>query len=130
MKKLIAISAALFAFVVNAQAQEDTTPPTITMDAPVNGVPVETDTITVTGSATDDTGVRRVQYRLEGSRRWRDAILTAPNETTTTYVFTFKNKKKGRARRVYVRALDFEKNESDTIGRKIFRARTTFRPPT
>ena len=34
----------------NAQAQ-DTSPPTITMDAPVNGVPVETDRVTVTGEA-------------------------------------------------------------------------------
>ena len=129
MKKLIAISAVLFAFVLNAQAQEeDTSPPTVTMDAPVNGVPVETDRVTVTGEASDDTGVRRVQYRLEGSRRWRDAILTAPNETSTTYVFSYKNKKKGRARRVYVRCLDAAKNESDTIGRKVFRSRTTTRP--
>ncbi len=122
MKKLIAISAALIAFVINAQAQ-DTSPPTITMSAPVNGVPVETDRVTVTGEASDDVGVKRVQYRVEGSRRWRNAILTDPDGTSTTYVFSYRNKRKGRARRVYVRCLDAAKNESDTIGRKVFRAR-------
>ena len=122
MKKFIAIPAALLAFAFSAQAQ-DTSPPTITMDAPVNGVAVGTDRVTVTGDATDDTGVKRVEYRIEGSRRWRRATLTNPDGTTTTYVFSYKNKKKGRARRVYVRARDDAKNESDTIGRKIFRAR-------
>ena len=63
-----------------------------------------------------------VEYRIEGSRRWRKAILTNPGETTTTYVFTYKNKKRGRARRIYVRARDEEGNESDTVGRRIFRA--------
>lgn len=122
MKKLIVISAALFAFVTNSQAQ-DTSPPTVTMSAPVNGVAVETDRVTVTGEASDDVGVARVQYRLEGSRRWRNAILTNPDGTTTTYVFSYRNSKKGRARRVYVRCHDEAKNESDTIGRKIYRAR-------
>ena len=128
MKKLIAISAALFAFVITAQAQ-DTTPPTITMSSPVNGVPVETDRVTVTGEVTDDVGIRRVQYRVEGSRRWRNAIIVPdgtqdPNaRTSASFFFSYKNKKKGRARRVYMRCIDLAGNESDTIGRKVFRAR-------
>jgi hypothetical protein len=120
MKKLIAISAAFYAFAAAAQAQNaDTSPPTITMDTPVNGVAVATDRITVEGEATDDVGVSRVEYRIEGRRRWRRAIVLS----TGAYTFSFKNTKKGRARRVYVRAIDAAKNESDTIGRKIFRAR-------
>lgn len=126
MKKILAISAALSAFVATIQAQDaDTSPPTITMTAPVNGVEVTTDRVTVTGEATDDTGVDIVEYRIEGKRRWRRATLTNPDETSTSYVFSYKNTKKGRAKRVYVRCRDAAKNESDTIGRKIFRSRTT-----
>ena len=126
MKKILAISAALSAFVATIQAQDaDTSPPTITMTAPVNGVEVTTDRVTVTGEATDDTGVDIVEYRSEGKRRWRRATLTNPDETSTSYVFSYKNTKKGRAKRVYVRCRDAAKNESDTIGRKIFRSRTT-----
>jgi hypothetical protein len=122
MKKFIAISAAVYALATAAQAQ-DTTPPEITMAAPVNGVAVTTARVTVTGDATDDTGVERVEYRIEGMRRWRRAVLTNPDDTSTAYVFSYKNTKKGRARRVYVRARDAAKNESDTIGRKIYSAR-------
>ena len=123
MKKPIAIAVALFAFVAAAQAQ-DTTPPTITMTAPVNGVEVTSDRVTVTGDATDDTGVMVVEYRIEGKRRWRRATLTSPGGLTTAYVFSFKNRKKGRAVRTYVRTFDAAKNESDTIGRKFRRSRS------
>ena len=124
MKKLIAVAAAIFSFAAGAQAQEeDITPPTITMTAPVSGVAVTTDRVTVTGDATDDVGVSIVEYHIEGSRRWRRATLTNPDTTSTSYVFSYKNTKKGRAKRIYVRARDAAMNESDTTGRKIFRAR-------
>ena len=124
MKKLISIAAAVLSFVTAAQAQdEDTSPPDIDISAPVNGIAVTTDRVTVTGDASDDTGVHIVEYRLEGSRRWRRATLTNPDTTSTSYVFSYKNTKKGRAKRVYVRARDAANNESDTIGRKIYRAR-------
>jgi hypothetical protein len=129
MKKLLALPVALLAFALNAQAQ-DTTPPTVTMTAPVNGVAVFTDRVTVTGTATDDVGVKRVEYRIEGNRRWRRAILTNPDATTTSYVFSYKNKRKGRARRIFVRCRDDAKNESDTLGRKIFRSRSNSAPTT
>ena len=127
MKKLLAIPAALFVFAASARAQ-DTTAPEITMDAPANGVAVITDRVTVTGEVTDAVGVMRVEYRIEGRRRWRRATLTVPNGTTTSYVFSYKNKRKGRAKRVYVRAFDAARNESDTIGRKIFRSRRDTEP--
>ena len=123
MKKLIASAAAILAFATSAYSQDDTNPPSVTMTAPVNGIAVETDRVTVTGDARDDTGVSVVEYRIEGQRRWRKATLTNPDSSSTSYVFSYKNTKKGRAKRVYVRARDEAKNESDTLGRKIFRAR-------
>ena len=122
MKKLIASAAAILAFATSAFSQ-DTNPPSVTMTAPPTGIAVETDRVTVTGDANDDTAVTVVEYRIEGSRRWRRATLTNPDSSSTSYVFSYKNTKKGRAKRVYVRARDEAKNESDTLGRKIFRAR-------
>ncbi len=112
-----------------AQAQ-DTIAPTITFDAPTNGTVSVGSRITVSGTATD-TGttlagtpgvVSRVQYRIEGSRRWRTATLVTPNQTTTTYVFRITMKKR-KGRRVYVRAFDNSRNESDIIGRRLRRGR-------
>ena len=65
-------------------------------------------------------GSRRAAPRV---CRWRRATLTNPDTTSTSYVFSYKNTKKGRAKRIYVRARDAAMNESDTTGRKIFRAR-------
>jgi opacity protein-like surface antigen len=122
MKKFIAFAVSMLAFAAAAQAQ-DVTPPTLDVTSPVSGVAVATDRVTVTGEAGDDVGVAVVEYRVEGKRRWRRATLTNPDETSTSWVFSFKHTKKGRAIRFYVRVRDAEKNESDTIGRRIFRAR-------
>jgi len=123
MKKLIAIFATLCGLVAAAQAQ-DTSPPTIDVQSPVNGVDSTTDRVTVSGIATDDVGVREVQYRLQGSRRWRKAILTERDGTSTTFVFSFRQPRKGKATRFYTRALDRNKNESPTIGMKVRRSRS------
>jgi hypothetical protein len=47
---------------------------------------------------------------------------------TTTYIFTFKIKK-GKNKRFYVRVFDLCDNESDTIGRRVFRPRVQRREP-
>lgn len=120
---------ALATFCGAAQAQ-DTTAPEITFDAPTNGTESEGSRITVSGVATDsgtdsagnDGIIKRVQYRIEGYRRWRTATLVTPGETSSTYVFRIKLKKK-KKRRIYVRAFDNSDNESDIIGRRLRRGR-------
>jgi len=120
---------ALTLFTHTAQAQ-DTTAPAITFDAPTNGTESRGSRITVSGTATDSgtdrTGtagiVRRVEFRIEGSRRWRRATLVTPNETATTYVFRISLNKR-RARRIFIRAFDNSNNESDIIGRRLRRGR-------
>ena len=121
MKKLLAIPAILFAFALGAQAQ-DTTAPTLTFDTPENGVVVESDRVTINGMVSDDVGVVRVEFRLEGQRRWRRAIMTAPGEASSAFVTSYKNrnkKKRRRGIRVYLRAIDAAGNESDITGRRI-----------
>ena len=142
LKSALAASSCLFILGATASAQ-DTSTPTITFDAPANGVDlaatVTTENpdffskrkglVTVSGTATEETRLRRVQYRLEGSKRWRTANVIRTNNgvdggTAGTYVWSFRMRVNRRSdRRVYVRAVDYSNNESDIIGRKIIRRR-------
>ena len=143
LKSIFAAASCLFLLGVSANAQTDTTTPTITFDAPANGVDlaatVTTENpdffskrkglVTVSGTATEETRLRRVQYRLEGSKRWRTANIIRTNNgvddgTAGSYVWSFRMRVNRRSdRRVYVRAVDYANNESDIIGRKIIRRR-------
>lgn len=123
----LALALAMFSGTASAQ---DTTAPIITFDAPTNGTVSEGSRITVSGTATDSgtdrTGtagiIRRVQFRIEGTRRWRTATLVTPGEISTTYVFRVSLRQRQK-RRIYVRALDNSRNESDIIGRRLRRGR-------
>ena len=131
---LIITLASLFA-AVTAQASEDTQPPAIDVSSisPALGEEATGGTVVVSGTVTDTAdsgtaGIDKVYYRLQGSRTWHRAILTAQGAATTTYIFTFKIKK-GKNKRFYIRVFDLCGNESDTIGRRIFRPRVQPREP-
>ena len=122
----------------------DTGVPTLSDLTPEAGLTNET-RIVFSGTATDTagstsnsdgtartetiSGISRVEYRIEGSRRWRRATLTARNAETTTFFFTV-SVKKGKTRRIYVRARDRKNNESDTIGRRFKHSKTLIRNTT
>ena len=109
---IIALAPALF-----AQDDADTEAPTIDLTTPPIGTTLTSRKVTISGTADDDTGVTEVRYRLENSRRWRKAVLTNAGEAQTTFVFNARLRKKGHTR-IYVRAFDAAKNESDTTGRR------------
>ena len=131
------IAAVLGMLAVPASAV-DTEAPTITLDVPANGLELEGSRVSISGEVTDtsndenvDPTIWRVQYRIEGYRRWRTATLVTPGEASSTYFFRVSLKKKQK-RRIYVRAYDNAgngrsssnpRNESDIIGRRLRRGR-------
>lgn len=121
----------------SALAIPDSVPPTLTISTPPLGVAQTTNSIVVSGSATDtvqaaptETTVRpaeiiRVEYRLSGNRKWKKAILIPGSSiATVAWVFTI-NLPKGQHTMVSVRAVDGSSNESDIITRQVKRTRTT-----
>ena len=109
---LIALAPALY-----AQDTADTEAPEIDLETPPVGTTLTSRKVTISGMATDNVGVTEVRYRVERSRRWRKAVLTTAGEASTTFVFNARLRKRGHTR-IYVRAFDAAKNESDTIGRR------------
>ena len=95
----------------------DTIAPEVTLSTPETGATVTSRKVTVSGTVTDEVGVKEVLYRIEGSSRWRKAILTEADATSTDFVVLAKFRKRNRGR-IYIRAIDAAGNESDTIGRK------------
>lgn len=133
----LALTASLLAAGTLQAAEElDSNPPTVTITTPAAGVLQNTNTIAVSGTATDTAqtpgtgntvsklGVAAVKYRLKGESKWRNAILTAAGEATTTYVFTIKLKT-GKGTTVSIRVFDRAGNVSDTVTRSIKRSRVT-----
>jgi len=128
---------AVLASTASAQRETpETNVPSLSFDSPATGVDLATITddreffdkgrLTVTGTASDDTRIHRIQFRLEGSKRWRNAtiIRTGTGDTANDYVWSFRVSVNRRSdRRIYVRAVDPFKNESDIIGRKLIRRR-------
>ncbi|MEM0898226.1 MAG: hypothetical protein AAGJ79_15240 [Verrucomicrobiota bacterium] len=134
-RPLLTTLAATLLLTAAGVATEDTQPPTIDVSSivPALGEEAAGSTVVVSGTAADTAdsgtaGVARVYYRLQGSRRWRRAILTAQDAASTTFIFSFKIKK-GENKRFYVRAFDLCDNESDSIGRRVFRPRVQRREP-
>lgn len=140
MTRYIAAAGALFSLLLlagTANAQDDDiTAPTITFDAPANGVDLSDVTddpdlfsrgrVTVSGTASDDTRVVRVEYRIERSRRWRKATLirTSADENAQNYAWAVRVRMNRKvARRIYVRAYDPAGNESDILGRRLKRGK-------
>ncbi|MEM9478414.1 MAG: hypothetical protein AAGA58_02000 [Verrucomicrobiota bacterium] len=134
MKKKVLTALILFAGIGAAQARFDENPPVIDVSSitPSLGTRIlSTESrFVVTGTVTDDggtgtnssntPGVDRVYWRPEGSKKWRNALLTDRGGTTTTFVFT-SSLRRGQSRRIHIRAFDLCENESDTVIRKFIR---------
>ncbi len=138
-----------------AAVEPDTVGPTITITTPAIGAVLRDEKIVVAGTSKDNkqdptavaaggaantvnlAGVKNVQYRFAGEKRWRSAILipgaatttttgTPPVTTTTTgdptWVFQFKSRK-GQSQRVSIRGLDKSGNEGDIITINLKRSR-------
>jgi hypothetical protein len=61
----------------------DTTPPTITISTPTDGQEVTTQSITISGTASDDKGVSKVEIQV-GSGSWQVATGTSPWSKSVT----------------------------------------------
>ena len=114
-RKLFALLGSLA--LASALHAQDSEAPEVNFTTPSIGTTLTSRKVTISGTATDNTGVTEVRYRLERSRRWRKAILTNSGEGTTTFVFTARLRKRGHTR-IYIRAFDAARNESDTTGRR------------
>ena len=88
------------------EGSEDTTPPTVSIDSPSDGDAFTTTTITVSGTASDNEGVSKVQVKV-GSGDWMDATGTTSWSkivTTSHGIHT-----------IEVRAIDTTGNPSETV---------------
>ena len=118
MRRSLLVVIAVLGLAPFAAAQtSDTEAPELELTTPPTGTTLTSRKVVISGTVTDNVGVTEVRYRVEGSRKWRKAVLTNEGETSTTFVFRAKLQKKGHSR-VYVRATDAAGNESDTAGRK------------
>jgi hypothetical protein len=57
----------------------DTTQPTVTITSPAAGAVVATPSVTVEGGASDDVGVTRVTYQLDGGAEWDVPVTPGPS---------------------------------------------------
>jgi hypothetical protein len=140
-----------------AIAEADTVGPTITITSPAIGAVLKNEKIVVAGTSKDNkqdptpsaaggtantvtlAGVKYVQYRFAGEKRWRQAILIPGTATTTTtgtgatavtttttgdptWVFQFKSRR-GQSQRVSIRGIDNNGNEGDIITINLKRSR-------
>ncbi|MCK4614636.1 MAG: hypothetical protein KAU14_07525, partial [Thermoplasmata archaeon] len=61
--------------VINLQTTEDTEPPSVTITSPEDGATVN-GTITISGTAYDNVGIVKVEYRFYGTEEWLQAMGT------------------------------------------------------
>ena len=93
----------------------DVAKPVVNVASPTNAaIVVDSDPVTVTGTATDDIGVAKVQVSLDGIT-YLDAALANPNATSTTY--TGSVTPAPGANTLRVRALDQKGNVSSIVTR-------------
>src|SRR6266446_1162371 len=83
-----ALEASTASVISGAPGTSDTVPPTVSLTAPANGATVSGATVTVSANASDNVGVARVQFRLDGANLGA-AVTTPPysiswNTTTAT----------------------------------------------
>ncbi len=83
----------------------DTTPPTVSISAPANGATVS-GRVSVTAQASDNMGVARVEFRINGSLQTTD--------TAAPYSFTFSTRKLKGLLTIEARAFDAAGNASAT----------------
>ncbi len=99
---------------------EDTTPPTISIDSPSDGYIFTTETIPVSGTASDNEGVSKVEVRV-GSGDWIDASGTTSWSTTVTVI--------QGVNMIDVRAIDDTGNPSETTSVTVARNPPGSTPP-
>jgi len=68
-------------YAVQFSVTSDTTPPTVSISAPVNGATVSGSAVTVSASASDNVGVSGVQFKLDGANLGAE-VTAAPYSTT------------------------------------------------
>jgi hypothetical protein len=66
---------------VSGSAPSDTTPPTVSLTGPATGATVSGTSVTVSANASDNVGVTRVQFRLDGANLG-SAVTAAPYQVT------------------------------------------------
>ncbi len=89
----------------------DTTPPTLTISAPLNGARTRNPTITAKGKASDRYGVAKVEYWIENAANPTSNFQTA-NGTTTWSFDTSAQPLQPGANTIHVRATDVAGNIS------------------
>ena len=102
------------------EGSTDTTPPTVSIDSPLNGDTFTIPTITVSGNASDNEGVSRVEVKV-GSGDWEDASETASWSKTVTLIHGLNT--------IYVRAIDDAGNPSETASVTVARNPPGSTPP-
>ncbi|MEQ1748563.1 MAG: cadherin-like beta sandwich domain-containing protein [Prosthecobacter sp.] len=92
-------------------AATDAVKPVAAISIPANNASVlDTSPVTITGTATDNTGVIKVQVSINNGVSYSDAALTIPGGTTTGY--TINLQPQPGVNQIKVRALDFKGNIS------------------
>ena len=99
---------------------EDTTPPTTSIDSPSDGDTFTTATITVSGTASDNEGVSKVEVKV-GSGDWEDASGTTSWSKTMTMIQGINM--------IDVRAIDDTGNPSETASITVARNPPGSTPP-
>lgn len=104
----------------------DTTPPTVSITDPVNNTTLSSASVTVKGSAKDNTGVVRLAYKLNGAA---EKDITISKGTTASYSFTLSNLASG-SNTLRVNAYDTAGNKgSSTINLTYSSSNPTPPPP-
>ncbi len=93
----------------------DTTPPTISITSPTNGQMFSTSTITVTGNASDNIALSKVELKVN-SGSWQTATGTTSWNKSTTIA--------PGSNTIYVRAIDASENTNEKS------ITVTYNPPT
>jgi PGF-CTERM protein len=102
------------------EGSTDTTPPTVSIDSPSDGDTFTTATITVSGTASDNESVSRVELKV-GSGGWEDASGTLSWSKTVTM--------STGVHMIYVRAIDDTGNPSETASVTVARNPPGSTPP-
>jgi PGF-CTERM protein len=102
------------------RGSEDTTPPTVSVDSPSDGDTFTTATITVSGTASDNEGVSKVEVKV-GSGDWTDASGTMSWSKTVTLIQGMNT--------IDVRAIDDTGNPSETASATVARNPPGSTPP-
>ncbi len=85
-KWFLALSSLLALVLTACPENIDTTLPTVTINAPAHNSSIITNTVTVTGTATDNVGVTSLEYTLNGGAAQSFAVVNPFSFTTTNLV--------------------------------------------